>query len=259
MNELTVPGITVIVPTLNEESAIARVIAAVAGSDTTTSIVETIVVDGGSADRTVERARAAGARTLVAPRRGRAAQMNAGARIATGSVLYFLHADSRPPMGFSGMIADAVSAGATSGCFRLAFDDPHWFLRASAWCTRFDIDLLRFGDQSLFVARDAFERCGGFDESMVVLEDQEIVRRLRRAGRFVLLRECVETSARKYRENGIIRLQAIFALICLGYHCGIPQHRLCELYHRTIRERRHGFQPSLSPSHDTSTTPGSES
>lgn len=243
MNRSTAGSISIIIPTLDEQSGIGELIEHLVACDIDSLAIETIVVDGGSSDRTRESAEAAGARTILAQRRGRAAQMNAGARIARGSILYFLHADTLPPCGFTTRIADAVASGSTSGCFRLAFDHPHWFLRTSTWFTRFDVDIIRFGDQSLFVGREAFKACGGFDESMLLMEDQEIIHRLRRVGAFTLLPEAVTTSARRYLDNGIYRLQALFAMICLGYHCGIPQETLCALYRRQMRGSRHAVSP----------------
>ena len=120
----------------------------------------------------------------------------------------------------------AVPAAAS----RLSFDHSHWFLRANAWFTRFNINAVRFGDQSLFVRRAVFEAAGGFGEHLLVLEDQEIVPRLRRHGRFRVLPASVTTSARKYLANGIFRLQAVFALLVLLYKLGVSQPQLARVY-----------------------------
>ncbi len=81
-------------------------------------------------------------------------------------MLYFLHADSIPPNNFITQILRAYKDGAKSGCFRLAFDYHHWFLKANAWFTRFNVNAVRFGDQSLFVTKDVFQKCGGFRENL---------------------------------------------------------------------------------------------
>ena len=70
------------------------------------------------------------------------------------------------------------------GCFRLAFDYQHWFLKTNCWFTRFDMNAIRFGDQSLFVRKDVFEKCGGFDEKLLMMEDQEIIHRIKKYGKF---------------------------------------------------------------------------
>ena len=197
--------------------------------------VEIIVVDGRSTDATVALARQAGARVLVCPRRGRAAQLNFGAQHAAGGICYFLHADSLPPAGFLAAIGQAVAAGYGWGCFRLAFDMPHWFLRANAWFTRFDMAIARYGDQSLFVEKSLFKRIGGYREDFLLLEDLEITRRLQRHARLRVLPGPIVTSARKYRENGVYWLQGAFYLISLSYWLGVPQHGLARLYRALVR------------------------
>src|SRR5207249_1529770 len=141
------PGviITVVIPTLNEADEIAEVVAAVrAGAE------QVIVVDGGSTDGTTALAQAAGARVHVSPAANRATALNTGAALARGDIVYFVHADCRPPPGFAEDIRDAVEAGAGAGCFRMRFDSDHWLLRLSGWLTRIDVGLFRFGDQSMF-------------------------------------------------------------------------------------------------------------
>lgn len=164
--------------------------------------------------------------------------MNHGALIARGEVFYFLHADSIPPLHFTQYILDACQHEASSGCFRLAFDHNHWFLKANSWFTRFDINGVRFGDQSLFVTREVFAKCGGFREDLIIMEDQEIIHRLKVHGRFVVMREYVTTSARKYLDNGIYRMQSIFYRIWVLYYLGYPQEQLVNLYRRLIQKHK---------------------
>ena len=166
--------ISIIIPTFNEEDNIAETIKNLRNRDNKNRIVEIIVADGHSTDNTVLVASNSGAQAVVCDKKGRAAQMNYGASIAKGTILYFLHADSIPPNGFTQNILNAVQNKYTSGCFRLAFDYNHWFLKANCWFTRFDINAVRFGDQSLFVTKNIFEKCGGFDENLFMMEDQEI-------------------------------------------------------------------------------------
>ncbi|MCC3156660.1 TIGR04283 family arsenosugar biosynthesis glycosyltransferase [Hymenobacter sp. 15J16-1T3B] len=228
------PLVSIIIPTYNEAAgigALVRYLRAAPGAED----AEILVADGQSTDATAAAAAAAGARVLPCPQRGRAPQMNHGARHARGELLYFLHADTYPPVDFLAQIRQAACAHA-GGCFRLQFDHGHWFLRLSAWFTRFSADAVRFGDQSLFVRRAAFERAGGFRPDMVVLEDQEIVPRLRRYGSFAVLPAAVVTSARKYLDNGVFRLQGVFLLIYVLYRLGVPQPRLRAVYRALIRQ-----------------------
>lgn len=119
--------------------------------------MEIIVAYGGSNDATEQRVRATGVTFLKSPKKGRAAQMNAGAAIAKAAVLYFLHADSFPPVGFTTTILQKIKKGYGSGCYRLQFDFKHWFLKLNCWFTRFDVNAFRLGDQSLFLKREVFE------------------------------------------------------------------------------------------------------
>ncbi len=230
--------ISIIIPTYNEADQIAQTIAKIRDHSTTSLIQEILVIDGGSTDDTVTIARASGAVAVVSKQKGRAAQMNKGALLAKGTLLYFLHADSLPPKGFDQSVAGAFAKGYGSGCFRLAFDDDHPFLKANAWFTRFDVNGVRFGDQSLFVAKEVFEQCGGFKEELWMMEDQEIIHRIKQHSRFIVLKDSVVTSARKYHDNGVYRMQAIFFRIWFLYYLGYSQERLLRLYKRLIRKHK---------------------
>lgn len=231
-----VATVSIVIPTYNEAAGIGALLAYLRHLTAEEPVLEIIVADGGSTDGTRDVARRGGAAVVRCPRKGRAAQLNYGARHATGELLYFLHADSYPPPGFLRYLRQAVRRGYGSGCFRLAFDHPHWLLRFSAWCTRLPLLLVRFGDQSLFVRRGLFAQVGGFREDLVVMEDQEIVRRLQAQGPFRVLPRAVTTSARKYLENGVCRLQATFTLIASLYWLGVSQPRLVWLYRHLIRQ-----------------------
>jgi hypothetical protein len=164
--------------------------------------------------------------------------MNYGASLASAPLLYFLHADSYPPPGFWQGITKAVGQGYNSGCYQLTFDDLHPFLRFNAWFTRFNVNAVRFGDQSLFVSKEVFLKAGGFREDLIVMEDQEIIGRIRKFARFKVLPGKVTTSARKYRENGYYKLQGIFFLIYFLYQLGVSQEKLVKLYKRLIRQNK---------------------
>jgi hypothetical protein len=164
--------------------------------------------------------------------------MNKGAAFAKGEILYFLHADSLPPQGFTLQILNAYSRGIKCGCFRLDFDHNHWFLKAHAWFTRFDINAFRFGDQSLFVTKEIFEKSGGFREDLLMMEDQEIIHRIKKHGRFKVMNDVVITSARKYLDNGVYRMQGIFYRIWGLYYLGYPQEKLLQLHRKLIRNHK---------------------
>ena len=225
--------ISIVIPTYNEGSTIAETVRKVKHRSSK-HMREIIVVDGGSVDQTIEEAEQAGALVLESPRKGRAAQMNVGAEHANGQLLYFLHADTHPPKGFDSTIINAVTERYDAGCFRLQFDETHFLLQSYAWFTRFDIDLFRFGDQSLFIAKQLFFELDGFREDHIVMEDQEFVRRAKKNGRFKIVDKAVITSAEKYRRNGVIKLQLVFTIILFFYYLGISQERLVQIYKRFI-------------------------
>jgi rSAM/selenodomain-associated transferase 2 len=224
--------LSIIIPTYNEEAGIGELLRYLQQHG---NAAEVVVADGQSTDATRSVAISMGVQVIVSNRRGRAAQMNEGAAMATGDILYFLHADTFPPPNFLHLIDNAVKQGYGSGCFRLAFNVPHWFLKANAWFTRFDVDAIRFGDQSLFVQREIFEKSGGFDERMLLLEDQEIIGRLRRFGKFKIVPEAVRTSARKYETYGIYKLQGGYYLIYALYKLGASQQQLMRVYKWLLR------------------------
>ncbi|MVN75925.1 glycosyltransferase [Hymenobacter sp. HMF4947] len=227
--------VSIIIPTYNE-AGIGDLLAYLQQATAGEPAPEIIVADGGSTDGTRCLARQLGATVLRCPCKGRAAQLNYGASQARGALLYFLHADSYPPAGFLADLRRAVAEGCGSGCYRLAFDHGHWFLRFSAWCTRLPFTVVRFGDQSLFVRRELFAQIGGYREDLLVMEDQEIVSRLRAQAPFRLLPRAVTTSARKYLVNGVFRLQGIFTLVVLLYKVGVSQATIVRLYRRLIRQ-----------------------
>ncbi|GAB3634756.1 TIGR04283 family arsenosugar biosynthesis glycosyltransferase [Hymenobacter arcticus] len=229
-------AVSIIIPTYNEAESIVALLTYLRQATADEPAPEVLVVDGGSTDATVQLARQAGATVLASPRKGRAAQLNHGAQQAQGEVFYFLHADSYPPPGFLAEVRQAVGQGYGAGCYRLAFDHPHWLLRFSAWCTRLPLTAVRFGDQSLFVRRGLFVRIGGYRENLLVMEDQEIVKRLQAKAPFRVLPRAATTSARKYLVNGVFRLQGIFILIVVLYYSGVSQRRLVQLYRRLIRQ-----------------------
>jgi len=228
--------ISVIIPAYNEEEHIKATIQRVWQYDTDNLVKEIIVVDGGSSDATVTIARSEGVRAVVSHKKGRAAQMNSGASIAREEILYFLHADTLPPKGFTYDMTTAINAGYSAGCYMLSFDYDHWFLKANCWFTRFDVDSIRFGDQSLFVTKEKFLEVEGFCEKHIVLEDQHIIRRLKKISIFKVLKKPVVTSARKYVENGIYKTQGIFFLIYFMYRLGFSQQKLVSTYRKLIRQ-----------------------
>lgn len=218
--------IDIIIPTLNEASHLETLLSDLCDREGDARIT---IVDGGSTDGTWEIASRFSVRALRAPR-GRASQMNAGARAAGGDILLFLHADTiLPPDAFRRVADTLADPDVAGGSFRLTFDRSDPWLAAYAFFSRINHPLFTYGDQALFVRREVFAKIGGFRE-MPILEDVEIQRRLRRAGRFVKLPQAVVTSARRFVQMGPVRQQLLNVALVALYHLGVAPARLKQLY-----------------------------
>jgi len=153
-------SISIIIPTYNEEKTISRLVSHLQSHAEKES--EIIIVDGGSNDDTLAKAKKAGACCITSPRKGRAVQMNEGAAKASGEIFYFVHADSFPPPEFCSDITNAIKGGFPSGCYRFQFDSDHPLLKINSYMTRFDHIMCRGGDQTLFITRELFIQLGGY-------------------------------------------------------------------------------------------------
>ncbi len=172
---------------------------------------------------------------INSPLKGRSEQMNFGAANAKGEILYFLHADSYPPQNFDQLIALEIDNNKDFGCFKMQFDNEHFFLKFFAWFTRFKSNWCRGGDQSLFVRKEIFDRINGFDTSLILMEDLEIIKRLKKSAEFtVITKEPIITSSRKYEANGVCKLQLLFGFIHLQYRMGFSQRSMMRFYNRFI-------------------------
>ena len=221
--------ISIVIPTLSEAVALRQLLPVIQSQADHWEAIEYVVADASDDAETQRVAHAHGARVVPCHKANRAHQLNEGARASNGRILYFLHADVQPPKGFDKAIRAAVNEGYGAGSFRLRFDVPHWFLRFSAWFTRFSLTALRFGDQSLFVTRRTFDSTGGFNTNLMLMEDQELVKSLKKQTAFTVIPRTVVASARRYRQNGIFRQQGNYLLVYLLYKLGVSQHRLIRI------------------------------
>ena len=228
--------LSVIIPTLNEADTIGALVHDLQrhGCD---SLTDLLVVDGGSTDDTVERARQAGAQVVVSPQTGRANQMNYGATLTTGNVLYFVHADVRVHPDFVSDITQAVTNGNDAGCYRFRFASSHILLRLNSYGTRFPGIMSRGGDQTLFVTRGLFNRLGGFRERYVVMEDFDMIVRIREIGHFCIIPKDVIVSARKYEENSWFRVQVANLTAFSLFFMNVAPVRIARTYKRMLNHR----------------------
>ncbi len=228
--------ISVIIPLRNEAKNLLRFLDALHQQP----IDEIIIVDGGSSDGsgTLLRAWAKTSNkytrriTLNAPA-GRASQMNAGAKEATGNILLFLHADTQlPPNGIALVLQILKNKNIFGGAFRLHIDSRHPFMLWVTWLAnlRSFYWALPYGDQAIFVRRAIFEKLGGYPR-LPLMEDVAFVRRLKDTGRMLLLKEAVTTSARRWQRQGYFLNSFKNMLILLFYFCGVPPQRLATWYY----------------------------
>jgi rSAM/selenodomain-associated transferase 2 len=202
--------------------------------------MEISVADGGSHDETLSIAQSHGAKVVSVPP-NRARQMNAGAAVAHGETLLFLHADTLLPAGYRDAILAALrQPQVVGGAFRFRIIDPFPGRRLIERSVNLRSRLWRmpYGDQALFVRRWAFDELAGFSD-LPIMEDYEFVRRLRRLGRLALLNDAVLTSARRWRRLGLLRTTLLNQLMIVGYHCGVSPTTLAALY-RGRNSRPHG-------------------
>ncbi len=220
--------ISVIIPTWNEDEHIGPLLDALAASPD----IEVIVVDGGSTDSTVEivayRAR------VIHSERGRAVQMNAGAAVASGNYLLFLHADSLPPRDFSQCVRQTLAFDrVVLGAFALRIDGSSRWIRAIAWAANLRSRWLStpYGDQGLFLRRETWEALGGYP-ILPMLEDYALVRAARKRGVIITVDRAITTSARRWKREGLLRLTALNIITFIAYPMGVKARTIARWYGR---------------------------
>ncbi len=221
------PDISVIIPVLNDAEALDLAL----GSTQDYTGVECIVVDGGSSDESAEVAQSRGVKVLHSPP-GRARQMNAGAEVAEGRFLLFLHADTRLPEGFDGHVRRILTgSGVAAGAFQLQIDAPSGRLRliekTANWRSRYL--QMPYGDQAIFLRKELFCEMGGFPD-LPIMEDFQLIRRLQGEGRIVIAPAAVVTSARRWKKLGALRTTLLNQLMILGFYLGLEPARLARWY-----------------------------
>lgn len=228
---------SLIVPVLNEEKLIQPFIIQL---QKVGCFEEVIFVDGGSRDNTVVIIKKSPF-TLLESEEGRALQLNAGARHAKSEFLLFLHVDTVLPKSFEDQIVEWKNGPVTLGNFRLKFDWNHPLLNFYARFSHFKRTVFQFGDQALWVERKLFFQAGPYNGDMLILEDQELVRRLMRKTILIKSKHSLTTSARKYRKEGVLRLQLIYTLVFLLYRLNLSQQKLVKVYNYFLRSNQINF------------------
>jgi len=224
-------NISVIIPTLNEEQTLGRLLVSLQKYQGP----EIIVADGESSDLTIDIARYYGAKTVrCEPGRGR--QLLKGAAAAGGDVLLFLHCDTYLPDNFPNYVSLLLNVpGTAAGAFRLRIDAEGPGYRLVEWGAnmRSTVFQLPYGDQALFLRTGLFWAAGGFRDQSI-LEDIDLVRRLKRFGKIRLAPEAVITSARRWRKRGLFKTTLLNQVILYAYLTGIAPEKLKKLYYKKI-------------------------
>ncbi|WP_452232421.1 TIGR04283 family arsenosugar biosynthesis glycosyltransferase [Lacinutrix sp. MEBiC02595] len=250
--------ISIIIPMLNEAENIKNLLAHLLENSTPKNIAEILVVDGGSTDGSQKIVTNFGAvvtsseaeRTpigfdcappniyLINSGKGRAKQMNLGAKAASGDLLYFLHADSFPPKNFDQLLLNEVEKGNPAGCFRLQFKSNHWWLGLASWFTKFNWKACRGGDQSQFITKKLFQEIGGYNETFTIYEDYILINALYARKEFVVINAKIQTSARLYEIHGVWKLQYHFWMIYIKKWFGASAEDLYAYYNNYINVKK---------------------
>lgn len=222
--------ISIIIPVLNEAAIIKLTLAQLQQY----SEVEIIVVDGGSQDNTVNLAQQTGVQVITVAGKNRAAQMNAGADLAQGDILIFLHADTQLPSDFINLTTKTLEQPKIiAGAFELtiAGENPAWRWLEILIKLRSHLLSLPYGDQAIFLKKQTFAQLGGFAD-LPIMEDFEFIQRLKRQGKIAIAPGQVTTSDRRWQKLGVWQTTVINQLMIAGYYLGISPTKLSNFYRR---------------------------
>ncbi|WP_194850219.1 TIGR04283 family arsenosugar biosynthesis glycosyltransferase [Nonlabens antarcticus] len=227
---------SIIIPALNEEQGIFNLLEHLVVQAGDPEELEIIVVDGGSIDETLlEIKRFTLAYTYIDVKtvdsdKGRGLQLHNGAKSAIHDIFYFLHADSYPPKGYDKQVYKAVAAGKPAGCFRMRFRSWHWWLLIIGWFSRFSWKVSRGGDQSQYITRNLYEQIGGYDTTVPIYEDYLLINKLYELQKYHVIQKWLTTSARRYQEVGVLRLQWFYLTIYWKKRQGASIDEIYEYY-----------------------------
>ncbi len=230
--------ISVIIPTFNEADTIGRLIETLK-EFSNSQVLEIIVVDSpDSTDNTFEIAQSLDILVVKSPQKGRATQMNFGALLASGEILYFVHADTKVNPDYAFDIQKAILTGYDFGCYRYRFDSPSILLKINAFFTRLPFIWCRGGDQTLFIRKEDFLKVGKFREDYQIMEDYEFITRANKVLKFKIIPKNVVVSARKYKTNSYLRVQkANFIVMRMFLNGKASQQEMTETYRRMLDYR----------------------
>jgi glycosyltransferase involved in cell wall biosynthesis len=226
--------ISVIIPTCNNESNIFQTINFIREHAYTRLLKEVIVVDSGSSDKTVSQARKAGATVIHSIKKVKAFQKNLGAKYASGKILYFVYPGAVPPVNFSNEIVRVFQNGYSFGTFSADNHDGHWIQKLVNGITNNKINFARPEGQTLFVSAELFVKSGGFKEDMSLLDHAEIIARLKRYGKFVVLNDKINVNPLATRKD--LRQEVGHLLASIMYSLGCNPRQILKASRFFIQE-----------------------
>lgn len=219
--------VSIIVPVLNEENGLSVLLPSLANQEN----AEVIVSIGECKDGSLDLANRFCSK-VISTNSGRANQMNEGAKAASGQILLFLHADSRISKNVAGKIAEVCRRpGVIGGALRLRIDSPRFSLRLIGWGANQRARYLNlpYGDQGIFIRKEVFEEIGRYPETPF-MEDLQLVRKMARRGKLVILDEEILTSARRWEKYGVFRTTGTNLLLVSLYFLGFAPATLKRWY-----------------------------
>ncbi len=228
--------LSIIIPVLNEQQSIGSLLDLLCERAHDLDTIEFVVVDGGSIDHTigaVEQFAAVNPKVslkIIETSRGRGHQLHEGSRQATHDIYYFLHADSHPPKDYDYLIFKAVESGRPAGCFRMRFRSSHPWLIFIGWFTRFSWKVSRGGDQSQYITRELYNAVGGYNTTVPIYEDYLLINELYDNYSYYVIPSWLTTSARRYEEIGVLRLQLFYLTIYWKKRQGASIQQIYDYY-----------------------------
>ncbi len=217
--------ISVIIPTLNEEVRIAVLLRQL---EDIPCVHEILVVDGGSKDCTIELVKDFKKVKLIEGEKGRANQMNLGSEHAQNPYLFFLHADSNLSQELIQVLPDLIRPN-IAGAFKITFDKDGLAYGLYSWFSQFNLSLFTYGDQGLLIDKSLFDAMGGF-KNIPIMEDLDIVRRLKGKVGFSKFPQTITTSSRRFKANGVYYQQIVNILLVIGFYLQVKPQFLSRFY-----------------------------